>query len=88
MQSTPRSGPKVDTTALFERFPHLAPRISAMWGTRDGRKYLSSLIMDTRDGQRQGFPPEHAKTIVRLLLEHDIAYPEFEPVDDRVWNER
>lgn len=67
-----------DTTALFARFPHLA-RIEALWGTPEGRRYISNLLTDDRGGKRQGFPPEHAKTIFALLMEHDRLFPECEP---------
>lgn len=75
---------KTDTTALFERFPHLQG-IDLIWGTRECRQYISNLMTDTRGGKRQGFPAEHAMTIMRLLMEHDNLYPQFEnePIDLR-----
>lgn len=63
--------------ALITRFPHLSPIIST-WGTRECRDLLSSLALDTRDGQRTGFPPEHASTVFRLLMAHDTEFPDFE----------
>lgn len=68
---------KTDTRSLYERFPHLR-RIDLMWGSREGRSFLSSLLTDTRDGKRQGFPVEHAQTLMRLLMEHDRVFPQFD----------
>lgn len=75
---------RTDTTALYARFPHLRT-IDLLWGTRDCRNHLSRLMTDTRGGQRQGFPPEHAATIMRLMMEHDRLFPHFEsdPIDAR-----
>lgn len=68
---------KTDTSALYERFPHLR-RIDTMWGSRECRQYLMHLMTDTRGGTRQGFPPQHAATIMALLMEHDRCFPELE----------
>ncbi|WP_222948174.1 hypothetical protein [Thauera sedimentorum] len=68
---------ETDTRALYERFPHLR-KIDLIWGTRECRDYVFRLMTDTRGGTRQGFPREHALTIMSLLMEHDRHFPEFE----------
>ena len=75
--STDKARPKIDTAALFARFPHLR-RLEETWGTLACRKDLMALMNDTRNGQRKGFPSEHALTIFRLVLEHDTDFPQFE----------
>lgn len=65
------------TEGLYSKFPHLR-RIDQLWGTSDCRKFLFSLMTDTRGGTRQGFPPEHAGTVMSLLMEHDRKFPQFE----------
>lgn len=65
------------TEELYQRFPHLR-RIDAIWGSSECRKYLFSLMTDTRGGTRQGFPREHAGTLMSLLMEHDRKFPQFE----------
>lgn len=75
-----------DASALFETYPHLR-QIDELWGTRDGRQFLTRLLNDTRDGTRRGFPAEHARTIVRMLLEHDRAFPEFEESINQLWHD-
>lgn len=68
---------KTDTTELFLRFPHLR-KIDLIWGSRECRQFLLDLLTDSRGGKRQGFPPEHAMTIMRLQMEHDRLFPQFE----------
>jgi hypothetical protein len=70
--------PKTDTHALFSRFPHLR-RIEAIWGTRECREFITELMSDSR-GDRQGFPVEHASTLIALLMEHDEVFPQFDAV--------
>lgn len=68
---------ETSTESLYERFPHLR-KIDSMWGTAECRKFIFLLMTDTRGGARQGFPKEHAGTIMSLLMEHDRRYPQFE----------
>ncbi len=68
---------ETDTRALYARFPHLR-QIDLIWGSRECRNFIFRLMTDTRGGTRQGFPAEHAMTIMSLLLEHDRRFPEFE----------
>lgn len=74
----------MDTVALYARFPHLQC-IDLMWGSRECRQYVLNLMTDTRGGTRQGFPSDHAMTIMSLLMEHDRVFPQYEnePVDLR-----
>ena len=74
---TPGCPTETDTSALFQRFPHLR-KIELLWGSRECRNFIFALMTDTRGGGRQGFPPEHAMTIMKLLMEHDFNYPQFE----------
>jgi|GEM_PF-4648914 len=69
---------------FFDAYPHLQSIVS-QWGTQAGRDRIASLIMDTRDGQRQGFPPQHAEILLRLLREHDGKFPAFEPKQRFDW---
>lgn len=84
---TDKRHPKTDTAALTARFPHLCS-IEENWGTLACRRQLMSLMNDTRNGQRQGFPPEHALTLFRLMLEHDTDFPQYEePASPAIWSD-
>ena len=67
---------KTDTSDLFERFPHFYS-IKAIWGSPECRTFLAGLLMDNRDGSRQGFDRSASKTIFSLLQEHDEKFPHF-----------
>lgn len=68
---------KVDTSQLYATYPHLM-RIDELWGKPECRIYLTELMSETRDGARTGFAPDHASTLLRLLMEHDRAYPDYD----------
>jgi len=68
---------ETSTEKLYARFPHLR-KIDLMWGSPECRKFIFMLMTDTREGARQGFPKEHAATILSLLMEHDRRFPQFE----------
>lgn len=85
--SSDKARPKIDTVALFAAFPHLRS-IEENWGTLPCRQQLMTLMNDTRNGQRKGFPPEHALTLFRLMLEHDTAFPQYEESSNpAVWTD-
>lgn len=52
--------------ALEKQFPHVLNKILALWNSAELDPYLQQLMLDKRDHQRQGFPPEVAMDIMRL----------------------
>ncbi len=52
--------------ALEKQFPHMLNRIIELWNSPELDPYLEQLMLDTRDHQRQGFPPDVATDIMRL----------------------
>ncbi len=60
-----------DASAL-ERLPHLAQKICALWGQHDFEPFVNQLIMDSRDGARQGLPWEAALELL-FLVELSVA---------------
>ncbi|WPL15674.1 hypothetical protein Thiowin_00583 [Thiorhodovibrio winogradskyi] len=75
--------PATDTTSLYQSFPHLR-EIDKLWGTRDARDFIKTLMNDSREGARLGFSLEHASTLFALLIEHDEQFPQFD--DSRDFN--
>lgn len=51
---------------LEASFPHVIDRMVALWGSADLRPFLDALMLADRPG-RQGFPPEVATEIFRLV---------------------
>ena len=55
-----------DASAL-ERLPHVARQICELWGKDDLERYLNAIIVDSRDGRRQGLPMDVAEEMLFLL---------------------
>lgn len=77
---------KTNVSKLYEAYPHLR-QIDELWGTRDCREFIKRLMNDTRDGHRRGFPGDQARTILRLLMEHDREFPQFEESITSDWRD-
>ena len=56
--------------ALAEQFPRIVNKIILLWGEPEAELYFSELLMDSRGGTRQGFPPEVASDIFNLSMYH------------------
>lgn len=50
--------------AHLEAFPHLVERLSALWGTRELNIFIQRLLLDCRDGARQGLPVQAAEELL------------------------
>ena len=55
---------------IAQRYPHILARIADLWGSAALDAYLDNLMLDNRGG-RQGFPPDVATEIFRLISVHD-----------------
>lgn len=56
----------VNVRAGLEDIGHLAGKICGIWGTQELDSFLTHLVMDSRDGSRQGLPLAVAAEIVFL----------------------
>lgn len=74
----------VNTSEFFTLYPHIAVKIRALWGTKECRVLLMSLLNDSREGSRAGFPPNIGTTIISLLKVHDVKFPQFDDTGDIV----
>lgn len=59
-------GSRIECTAALEAMSNLLKKVTLMWGTRELDKFIQSLFMDSRDGQRQGFPQSVAQELMFL----------------------
>lgn len=55
---------------LEERFPRVMDRIADLWESEEIDDYFTDLMMNTRGGTRQGFPPKVASKIFSLSMAH------------------
>jgi len=53
---------------LEAQFPRVFEKIFQIWDTNELESYLDDLLMDSRNGQRKGFPQDAASEILRLSL--------------------
>jgi len=56
LTDSPERATQVECRAALEDIAHLARKVCLMWGTPELDTFLSRLIMDARDGDRQGLP--------------------------------
>jgi hypothetical protein len=56
----------------LERLPHLVNKVCLLWGQPECDAYINRLIMDSRDGNRQGLPWEAALELL-FLAELSVA---------------
>ncbi len=63
---SPNPANQSDSRAALEDIGHLTQKICGIWGTDDLDTFLSRLIMDARDGARQGLPVAVATEILFL----------------------
>jgi hypothetical protein len=52
--------------SAVERLPHLVTKICALWGQSEFDPFVNGLVMDSRDGRRQGLPWEAALELLFL----------------------
>jgi hypothetical protein len=58
--------------AALERLPHLVGKVSLLWGEREFETFVNRLVMDSRNGKRQGLPWEAAQELL-FLAELSVA---------------
>jgi len=67
-----RASPPPAEASALEGMPHLAQKICAIWGQPDFEPFVNQLIMDSRDGRRQGLPWDAALDML-FLVELSVA---------------
>lgn len=55
-----------DSSAAIEALPQLSSQIIRLWNSRELNTLIHRVLLDTRDGKRQGFPHEVAKELMFL----------------------
>ncbi len=72
---------------LEEKFPRILNRIVDLWDSREIEDYFNDLLMDTRGGTRQGFPPDVASEIFALSIAHENIRKQRRKTPDNPWDE-
>jgi ankyrin repeat protein len=68
---------------LEARFPRVFSKLLELWETPKIDAYLQDLLLNSRNGDREGFPPEAAKEIFRLSNYHSEIHVQDKQLD--VW---
>src|SRR5688572_23096562 len=53
--------------SALEQLPHLARMLCDLWGKEEFEHEVNQVIMDSRDGRRQGLPPEATDELLFLV---------------------
>lgn len=56
----------VAVPSALEAMPHVATQLIKHWGTREINTFIHQILLDTRDGSRQGFPVAAAQELMFL----------------------
>jgi hypothetical protein len=64
-QST-AGAPSGNAMSALERLPHITKRVCLLWGHPEFDAFTSHLMMDSRDGKRQGLPWDVAEELLFL----------------------
>ena len=67
MTSNSEDGASEPTMCALERMPHMAKKICLMWCSSELDAFIPTLIMDSRDGARQGLPMDVAAELMFLV---------------------
>jgi hypothetical protein len=70
--NTPTSPALGSDACGVERLPHVVNKVCLLWGQPECDAYINRLIMDSRDGERQGLPWEAAADLL-FLAELSVA---------------
>jgi len=62
-------------SVLDQNFKHLVQKIELHWGYDEFYPFIEKLMLDTRDGQRAGFPLEVIQEIADLHRLHERLHP-------------
>lgn len=74
-----------DFDIVDSKYPHIGLRLKTYWGHREFDPYINDLMKDTRDGMRQGFPPDVAAAILRISQDHVNKFPHLVQQITDIW---
>ena len=60
-----------DLQLLEAEYPHIAKAIKLLWGHHQVHTYIVRLLDDSRDNQRQGFPPQVMTALLNIQELHE-----------------
>lgn len=70
---------------VMNKFPRIGRAIALFWGQTEFAPYIASLLHDTRDCTREGFPFDVASSLLELQQLHDTVFPHLAPKSTDPW---
>ena len=71
---------------IHSAFPRIGDKLQTLWGNPEFGHYMNTLLRDTRDGARKGFPVDVFFALDALAEDHYQVFPALRPRTD-VWAE-
>lgn len=65
--------------------PHISKNLEALWGTVEFEQYICHIMLDTREGTREGFPIMVGRALLILLNQHGAEFPYLYNNNSDVW---
>jgi hypothetical protein len=62
---------------VTRQMPRIAESLRSFWGCAEFDEFIRSLLTDSQDGKRRGFPPAIAQALFRLAEDHEAEFPQF-----------
>lgn len=60
---------------LSQQFPHVIEKVILLWGYPEFYIFINKLLLQSRNENRQGFPPEVLKDILQMETDHEKIIP-------------
>ena len=57
------------------QYPRIGKQVVDLWGRPGFNGFINKLLQDTRGGMRQGFSPDVAAALFKLMQKHDQDFP-------------
>ena len=67
------------------QYRRIGSRLIELWGGPELCGFINNLLQDSRGGTRQGFSPEVAKALFKLMQTHDQDFPQYALKVGDIW---
>lgn len=74
-----------DYELVNARFAHIGARLRETWGNGELIPYIETLLHDTRNGKRKGFPLDIVMALTSLRDAHREEFPQFSSGVQDLW---
>jgi hypothetical protein len=76
-----------DFEKINTQYQHIGRQLKELWGGPELSGFINKLLQGTRSGIRQGFPPDVATALFKLMQKHDQDFPEHALKVGDIWTD-